>query len=68
MARKFKVWLDSGANNQSKYETETTLDELGVTEDQWDALSDAEKDNLMRDVAFEHGDWGYSEINEGEES
>lgn len=68
MARKFKVWLDSGANNQSKYVTETTLDELGVTEDQWDAMREAEKDNLMRDVAFEHGDWGYREITEGEKA
>ena len=64
MGRKFKVWLDSGANVHSKYETETDLDDIGVTSDAWDKMSDMEKNDVMREVAFESSEWGYSEIKE----
>jgi hypothetical protein len=61
MSRKFKVWLDSGANNQSKYETKTDLDNLGISSEAWDKMSEKEKDEAMREIAFEASDWGYSE-------
>ena len=62
MSRTFRVFLDSGANVQSKYETETCLDELGLTSEEWDAMTDVEKDLVMREVAFEASEWGFEEI------
>lgn len=60
--RKFKIWLNSGAGIYSKYEVTYTLDELGLTDDGWDAMNDEEKDDFMREIAFEKSDWGYQEI------
>ena len=67
MSRKFKVWLDSGANIQSKYETEIDLDTLGITSEDWDNMSEPEKDKAMREIAFESSDWGYTEETESEQ-
>ena len=60
--RKFRVWLDSGATIHSTYGIEITLADLGYGDDEWDALSDFERDCIMKDVAFERADWGYQEI------
>lgn len=62
MSRTFRVFLDSGANIHSKYETETSLEDLGITSDEWDAMTDSEKDEAMRDVAFGQSEWGFQEI------
>ncbi|ENQ9601361.1 TPA: DUF7167 family protein [Enterobacter hormaechei subsp. steigerwaltii] len=63
MGRKFKVWLDSGANQHSNYEQEVDIEEdLNITSDEWDALSETEKDEVMRDVAWDRMDWGFVEI------
>lgn len=62
MSRKFIVWLNSGANAHSCRKVETTLDELGLTSEDWDKLTEGERDEVMKDVAFEQSDWGYSEI------
>lgn len=62
MGRKFKVFLDSGANIHSKYETEVDLDDFGLSSEEWDEMSDPEKDEVMKDVAWERMDWGYEEI------
>ncbi|MFI4031763.1 DUF7167 family protein [Klebsiella quasipneumoniae] len=62
MGRKFKVFLDSGANIHSKYETEVDLDDFGLSSEEWDEMSDPEKDEVMKDVAWERMEWGYEEI------
>ncbi len=59
--RKFKVWLDSGAAHDSRYETTVTLEEIGIASYEWDVMSDESKDETMRNVAFENSDWGYLE-------
>ncbi|MFP1808916.1 DUF7167 family protein [Lonsdalea quercina] len=59
---KFKVFCDSGANHQSKYEVEVTTDELGITEAEWDALSEHEQDEVMKEIAYERLDWGYYKV------
>lgn len=64
MTRLFRVWNDSGANIHSKYETTTSLEELGIEEDVWVGMTEEERDEAMRDVAFEQADWGYSEVDE----
>lgn len=60
MSKKIKYWCDSGANIHSCREGTTTLDELGLTEEEWHAMSDEDRDNLMRDIALDRLDWGYA--------
>ncbi|WP_196094824.1 DUF7167 family protein [Enterobacter roggenkampii] len=62
MGRKFKVFLDSGANIHSKYETEVDLDDFGIESDEWDEMSENEQQEVMREIAFERADWGWEEI------
>ncbi|ELH4305366.1 hypothetical protein Q9865_004035 [Salmonella enterica] len=63
MGRKFKVWLDSGANQCSSYEQEIDIEEdLNITSDEWDALSEEEKDEVMKEVAWDRMEWGFAEI------
>jgi hypothetical protein len=62
MSRRFKVWLDSGANHASCRNEEVSLDELGLSSDEWEALPASERDLLMREIAWDSSDWGYAEI------
>ena len=62
MSRKFKVWLNSGANIHSKYEVIVSLDELGISEAEWDAMPESEQESIMQEIAFNNADWGYVEI------
>lgn len=62
MAKKFKVWLDSGANHESCKEQIVSLEEIGISDAQWDAMTDDEKEAEMREVAFDSSDWGFTEI------
>lgn len=65
MSRKFKVWLDSCANAYSRREEEITLDYLGISDSEWDAMTEDQREDAMRDIAFARSDWGYVEIKEG---
>jgi hypothetical protein len=60
--RQFNVWLDSGANSESTRSTIVSLKEIGFTNKQWDNLTDLEKDDIMREVAYESAEWGYNEL------
>ena len=60
--KKFEVWMDSGANIHSKYKTTVSLNDLGVSDEEWQEMTDEQRDDVMRDVAFERSDWGYREI------
>ncbi|ELY2523880.1 hypothetical protein ACM36E_001733 [Cronobacter sakazakii] len=63
MGRKFKVWLDSGANIHSKYEQVVDLeDDLGIDSEEWDQMTDEGKGEVMKDIAWERMDWGFEEI------
>ncbi len=62
MAKKFKVWLDSGANNDSCKDQVISLDDIGINDAQWAAMTDEEKEAAMREIAFDHSDWGFTEI------
>lgn len=59
--RVFHVWLDSGANIASTYETTVSLEDLGCSEEEFEAMSDSEKDAMFKDVAWERMDWGWRE-------
>jgi hypothetical protein len=67
MSKKFKVWLDSGANHQSCRKATISLDEIGLTDAEWDGMNEERRDAAMREVAFEQSDWGYAELEEGED-
>lgn len=62
MGRKFKVYLDSGANIHSKYETEVDLEDFDIESDEWDDMSEEEQQEIMREVAWERAEWGWEEI------
>jgi hypothetical protein len=60
MSKKIRYWCDSGANAFSNKKGEITLEEMGITEAEWEAMTENERDDLMRDVACDRLDWGYS--------
>lgn len=62
MSKKFRVYLDSGANIHSNYEQEVDLDDLGITDEEWDEMGDDERTEVMRDIAWERVEWGFEEI------
>jgi len=65
MGYKYRVYLDSGANIQSCYEqTIDTEEDLGISDEEWDAMSEKSKDEIMKDVAWERMEWGYHLIGE----
>jgi hypothetical protein len=51
---KIKTWLDSGANIHSCRETEFEIDEA-----EWCAMSEDEKDEYAKEVAWDRMDWGW---------
>lgn len=59
---KFKVWLDSGANHSSMRRVITSLEELAITVEEWNSLSEEEQEEIMKEVAFEQAEWGYEEV------
>ena len=59
---KLEVWLDSGANIHSKRTTTVDTEDLGFTDFEWNELSEDAKYEIIKDVAFEHADWGFKEI------
>lgn len=61
---KIKYWLDSGANIHSCHKDEISLDDLGVTLDEWNGMSEDEKVELMQPIAFERADWGFELVEE----
>ena len=65
MGRKFKVWLNSGANAYSCRKQIVDLDDLGMSEE-WDSMSEDEREEALREVAFDRADWGFCELEDGE--
>ena len=59
MSKKIIYWCDSGANIHSCRKDETTLEELGFTEDEWFAMTEDKRDDVMREIALDRLDWGY---------
>ena len=55
-----KYWCDSGANIHSCRKGSITLDELGFTETEWDEMPEDQRDEVMKEIAFERLDWGYA--------
>jgi hypothetical protein len=64
MSKVFKVWCDSGANIHSCWEDKYSLEDLGLTNEEWEDMTEDEKDRFMQDIAFDRLDWGYAEVTE----
>lgn len=62
MSKRFKVYLDSGANIHSKYEQVVELDDIGLTDEEWNEMNEKQRDEVMKEVAWERMEWGYDEI------
>jgi hypothetical protein len=60
--QRFEVWLDSGANIHSCYRVKTSLEELNLTAEEFEGMSDDEKEEMFKDIAFNRSDWGWREI------
>lgn len=61
MSKKFNVWCDSGANHQSCRRQTVSLEDLDLTDEEWEAMTESERDDFMRDIALDRLDWGYAE-------
>lgn len=61
MSRTFVAYLDSGANIHSRYKTEITLADMGITDEEFDEMSDEEKDDMFKEYAYECSEWGWYE-------
>jgi hypothetical protein len=59
---KYKVWLDSGANIKSCREQEITVEELGYSDEEWNEKSNQDQEDELKQVAFDHADWGFQLI------
>lgn len=66
--RKYKVWLDSGANHQSCNSQIISLSDIGLTAEEFDAMTTKEQEDAMRDVAFAKADWGFTPVGDGEDA
>ncbi|TJY57152.1 hypothetical protein E4T66_17220 [Sinimarinibacterium sp. CAU 1509] len=67
MAKKFKIWLDSGANAHSCSYRVISLDDIGLSDDAWDAMSEDEQEDRMKEVAWERMEWGFEEVDSDED-
>lgn len=67
MSRKFTFWLDSGANIHSRREETMTLEEMGIDDEEYDAMSEEDRESFFKDFAFAYADWGWEETDEEEE-
>lgn len=65
--RKYRVWLDSGANIHSCHSQIINLSDIGFTAEEFDALTPDEQEQEMRMVAFEKSDWGFTPVDDGED-
>jgi len=63
---KYKVWLDSGANNESCRRDVITVEELGYSDEEWNRRSTQDQEDELKEVAFAQADWGFLLL-EGEE-
>lgn len=60
MSKGLKIWLDSGANRQSCRNQTLSWDELGITEEKWDEMTEDDQDEFAKEIAFGNSDWGYT--------
>jgi hypothetical protein len=58
---KITVYCDSGANAFSKREDTFSLEDLGLTKEEWDEMTDEEKEDFIKPIALDRFEWGFYE-------
>jgi len=64
MSIKIKWWCDSGANINSCNKGEFDIEDWGYTKEEWIPYTEEEKDEIVREAAWERLDWGFTEEEE----
>ena len=57
---KVKVWCDSGANIHSCKESTYDIEDLGLTEEELNEMSDEEKETFFKEIALDNFEWGFT--------
>ncbi|MBN3757179.1 hypothetical protein G3N95_29850 [Paraburkholderia sp. Tr-20389] len=58
---KITFHCDNGANIHSEYKAEINLSEVGLTEDEWRALDDDGKNEVVKEWALERYEYWFQE-------
>lgn len=59
---KIKVWCNNGANIHSKRQEVIDLERAwGITNEEWHAMPDKEKDEMVKDWMWERLDYGWED-------
>lgn len=58
---KVKFWCDSGANIHSCRKETVDLEKWGISDDDWLAMTDKDKDELAREWAYERLEYGWDD-------
>lgn len=69
MSKQFKFWVDSSKNISFKYEEIFNLDDMGLTEEDWQEMTEEEKEFALEEYAKEllfnrYIEYGHEEIEE----
>lgn len=60
---KVQYYCDSGANiHSARKETFDTETDLGFTDEEWNEISDDDKDDMVKEWAYERLEYGFKEI------
>jgi uncharacterized metal-binding protein len=59
---KIKFWCDNNANVHSKKTVTFTLQQLGYTKEDWNDMTDEEKNKAVYEWAMDNFDYGYEEV------
>ena len=65
MARKVKVWLDTGVSIHSAFKQEMSIDEFGYNEDEWNDLDMDDQFQIILDMCYGFG-WGVEFVDDAQ--
>lgn len=62
MSKTIRFWLNGDANGlMDGYTCTVTTDQLGITDEAWNAMEKKQRDDLMKSFAFKQIDMEYSD-------
>lgn len=68
MAKLIRLWVDSGANIYSKCSETMSVEDLGYTDEEWDAMTEDQKYKVAETWAWENGlEIGYRELEDDDD-
>lgn len=62
MAYNILYWLGSGENHEIYYKSVISTDALGITEKEWDDMSEGEQAYTIQELAFDLVGWGFEKL------